>query len=437
MEIIFYFLIWAIIIFISIIGFFLFFLILSRKVKNLKILTVFSFMLQFIVLMFLGCIAEILLSGNINIIRIFTIALLVIIALSFAGKATLFKQLPGPVGEKITPPDTKYWELNTGSKIAYWHYTGENKAETYPMLFIHGGPGAHVRNIDREFFKRFAKEGFDIYLYDQPGGGFSECLAIEEYTMERYLEDIESIRNIIGTEKLILIGQSFGALICSAYVSKYKNRVESIIYTSPGELHPPSLSQRLKTQKKREEHGIKYATEILDKFTPPFREAIRFATAILTAKFGCKKMSAQLASQQEMKDYSTRSLPEAIGMSFHLKHADKVPKVLSGGFNIHVNIILQAEYKKISQQIVKRLYNVEIPVLILRAAYDYVDWEATKFYREVFQNSQLVYIPESGHVPWGVNASDSYHAILDFIAGNNENIICYTGESDPLYSVLV
>ncbi len=49
-------------------------------------------------------------------------------------------------------------------------------------------------------------DGYDVYLYDQIVGGFSNRLEnIEEYTAERHKKDLQAIVNIIGTEKVILI----------------------------------------------------------------------------------------------------------------------------------------------------------------------------------------------------------------------------------------
>ena len=183
--------------------------------------------------------------------------------------------------------------------------------------------------------------------------------------------------------------------------------------------------------KELKDEGIVYASKGLEKFEPSFKEGFRFAAVVLMCKFGSAEMAEQLVSQKEMTEYLTRSIPESIGKSYHIKYIDQVPQLTGGGLNVHVNMVMQNDYKKFSQSIINKLYNIDIPVLIIRPEYDYVKWEATRFYREVFQNNHFVYISESGHIPWSINIDDTYNSMLNFMNGNVELLANYEGETDP------
>jgi proline iminopeptidase len=288
-----------------------------------------------------------------------------------------------------------------------------------------------VREIDREFFKSFAAEGYDVYLYDQPGGGFSDTIPLSETTMNRSIEDIDLIRKKIGVEKIVLIGQSFGGNICSTYVSKYPDKVKSIIFTAPGELRAKSLLELNKEKKALESSDIVFATEKVEKFEPNISQGVRFVTAVLMSKYGGRNAVENLVSQKEMTEYSTRALPEAIGMAYHVKYADRVPVIKSGGINVLLNATLNDEYKKIAWRVIENLKNVEIPVLVLRTEYDYVEWEATKYYNTLFKNSYLVYISESGHIPWSINVDDTYNSMLYFLKEEYGELDIYKGSKNP------
>jgi len=64
---------------------------------------------------------------------------------------------------------TKYWDLPTGSKIGYTFIEGKGNRYPYPLIYLHGGPGAGITNREIEVYEKIAEKGFDIYLYDQVG----------------------------------------------------------------------------------------------------------------------------------------------------------------------------------------------------------------------------------------------------------------------------
>jgi hypothetical protein len=72
--------------------------------------------------------------------------------------------------------DTRYWILPTGSTIAYTLLPGRGVKRPYPIIYLHGGPGGPVSGNVGEL-SAFAEDGYDVYLYDQIGGGLSGRLA--------------------------------------------------------------------------------------------------------------------------------------------------------------------------------------------------------------------------------------------------------------------
>lgn len=408
------------------------FIMLSRFIKKLYILFTFSFVPPVLLMIYLGLLLEnrILMVDDTRVLIPFIIFYLVIFMLIL--RVTLFKKLPGPIIEQKLPENTKYWRLRTGSKIAYWFYEGKGQKRESPMIFVHGGAGAHTRNIDREFFRKFTDQGYDVYLYDQAGGGFSDYLDITEYSMNRFIEDLEDIRKQIMTSKMILVGQSFGARICSYYVSTYKDNVQSIIFAGPGGLNPSSIKENIKNTKELKALDIEFASHKSDEFKANFKEIIRFSFSIIMCKIGGENIVSQFVDQKEITEYATRMIPEAIGRAYHKKYAHLVPTITSGGINVIVNVLMGNDYDKISNKMIRDLQSNDVPVLILRSAYDYVPWSHTKYYKDVFKNHYLVYISESGHIAWSVNKYDTFNAMSNFINGNTPNLVCYNDDQNPL-----
>ena len=66
------------------------------------------------------------------------------------------------------------------------------------------------------------------------GSGQSAFLPPRQYTVSRFVEDIEAIRQQIGAERLILIGHSWGSTLAASYIAKYPERVSKVVFYSPG-----------------------------------------------------------------------------------------------------------------------------------------------------------------------------------------------------------
>ena len=89
---------------------------------------------------------------------------------------------------------TKYWNLNTGSKIAYTFIEGKGVKKTFPIIYLHGGPGGYVYTKNIEILSNLSELGYDVYLYDQIGSGLSNRLEkVKEYTADRHRKDLEEI----------------------------------------------------------------------------------------------------------------------------------------------------------------------------------------------------------------------------------------------------
>ncbi len=120
-----------------------------------------------------------------------------------------------PMGDPRLPPapveGQRFWDLPTGSRIAYVRVPAEGRARPTPVIFLHGGAGVPDMRGDANYFGRLARDGFDVYVYDQVGRGRSSRLADPRgYTLERDVSDLEEIRAKIDAERVILIGHSYG-----------------------------------------------------------------------------------------------------------------------------------------------------------------------------------------------------------------------------------
>jgi len=143
--------------------------------------------------------------------------------MTFAMALLLAAALNGDAGQ------VRYWNLPTGSRLAYVHVPAQGAAKRTALLFLHGGPGAYQVSEfkrGRAWYASLAQRGFDVYVYDQTGSGLSARLNDPRaYTVARHVADLEAIRQTIGAARMILIGDSWGATLAANYIAAHPDRV--------------------------------------------------------------------------------------------------------------------------------------------------------------------------------------------------------------------
>jgi proline-specific peptidase len=89
--------------------------------------------------------------------------------------------------------------------------------ERMPVLAIHGGPGAGHDYL--EPLERLASAHRPVVLWDQLGCGRSEAPGDPGlYRLERLVEEIATVRAVLGLERVHLLGQSVGGWFAIEYL---------------------------------------------------------------------------------------------------------------------------------------------------------------------------------------------------------------------------
>lgn len=93
-----------------------------------------------------------------------------------------------------------------------------------PLVMVHGfgcGLGCFYKNFDHLHLKR------NLYAFDVLGFGRSTRASFsteDELVDNEFVESIEKWRQAMGIEKMILLGHSLGAYMCTSYAIKYPER---------------------------------------------------------------------------------------------------------------------------------------------------------------------------------------------------------------------
>ena len=94
----------------------------------------------------------------------------------------------------------------------------------YPLVMVHGfgcGLAAFYKNYDHLHSKRH------LYSFDVLGFGRSSRVPFSsdaELAENEFVESFEKWREAMGLEKVILMGHSLGAFMCTSYAMKYPER---------------------------------------------------------------------------------------------------------------------------------------------------------------------------------------------------------------------
>lgn len=96
-----------------------------------------------------------------------------------------------------------------------------------PILFVHGGPGAGCMPYHRTFFD---PQVYRIILFDQRGCGRSSPHAeLEGNNTQALVADMERIRVMLGIEKWMIFGGSWGSTLSLVYAETHPERVMGLI----------------------------------------------------------------------------------------------------------------------------------------------------------------------------------------------------------------
>jgi len=96
-----------------------------------------------------------------------------------------------------------------------------------PVLFVHGGPGAGCTERSRCFFD---PEVYRIVVFDQRGAGRSTPHAdLSNNTTQALVADIEAIRQLLGIDRWVVFGGSWGSTLSLVYAQTHPTRVLGLI----------------------------------------------------------------------------------------------------------------------------------------------------------------------------------------------------------------
>ncbi len=116
--------------------------------------------------------------------------------------------------------------LDTGEgHTLYWELCGNPQGK--PAVFLHGGPGSGCTADHRRLFD---PARYCVLLFDQRGCGRSAPHAsLEANTTWHLVADIERLRKLLGVDRWLVFGGSWGSALALAYAETHPQAVSSLV----------------------------------------------------------------------------------------------------------------------------------------------------------------------------------------------------------------
>ena len=274
-----------------------------------------------------------------------------------------------------------------GGRIWY-HRVGT--ATGTPIVLLHGGPGSCSYGLKP--LLALANER-PVIIYDQLGACKSDKPTDTTlYTVDRYVRELQTLRDSLGLREIHLFGQSWGAMLAQAYMGTNPTGIRSLILSNP-----------LVTTAQWEQDA-----DSLIKLMPAAMQ-----TAIATNEANHTTNAPEYA--EAMREYYRRHL---IRQPIR-NPADADSSRAGAGTLVYEYMWGPSEFT--STGTLKHfdgttwLRTVKVPTLFLAGEFDEATPASTKRFAELVPGSEFVMIPGSGHVAQNDNLDAMLAALRPFL----------------------
>lgn len=140
---------------------------------------------------------------------------------------------PGNLVQKTVDQDPALPAITVNG--AMLHAEAFGPADSAMIVVLHGGPGSDYRYLLN--CKAFADQGYRVVFYDQRGAGLSQRFPYASFSMQDQYDDLNAIvahYRTSPTQKVFLLGHSWGAMLATAYINQNPTAVQGVVLGEPG-----------------------------------------------------------------------------------------------------------------------------------------------------------------------------------------------------------
>jgi proline iminopeptidase len=323
------------------------------------------------------------------------------------GMVARGENLSAPLTPPSQPTDSGVWQVEPGVELSHFS-AGEGRN----VLVIHGGPGQPFSQ-PMSGLEPLTGE-FRFHYYDQRGCGES-ARPIDRFESPSTYEnmgrldrtlglgaqiaDIERIRRILGDDKLILIGHSWGGFLSSLYAAEFPEHVEALVLVSPANtlvMPQPDAESDLFASVRAELPAQEQA-----EFDAFMEEYFDFGSLF-------EKSEADLvAMNQEFGEYYIKIIDPAT-----LEQDSDLPEQgRPGGWMVWAQYVSMGQRHDYREALAK----VNVPVLVIHGVDDLQSESASRMYADAFPNSEFVVIHNASHFSFEQQPDEFAKVVTNFL----------------------
>ena len=132
--------------------------------------------------------------------------------------------------------------IPVGEYKVWYRSVGGGAQEQTPILALHGGPGVPSDYI--EDITKLATDTRRVILYDQLGCGRSDRPDNPAmWTIQRFVDELVTVRKELGLDKIHLWGQSWGGILAIEYALTQPQGMESLTLASTSSSMPVWIAE--------------------------------------------------------------------------------------------------------------------------------------------------------------------------------------------------
>jgi proline iminopeptidase len=270
---------------------------------------------------------------------------------------------------KTRKADTRTVRIGRHKVVTYSYGEGDEV-----LFLLNGGPGIPCDYL-RDPLLPLVEAGYRVVTYDQLGTGESDKPKDKSlWTIGRYVEEVETVRQTLGLGRIHLLGHSWGGWLSIEYSLKYQKALKSLILSNTcgdmphliGELerHRAALGpetvammQRFEAEGNYDHPAYQAAITILN-----YRHVFRNDEWPKTVTAAFKKLNMDI--------YGTMQGPNEFLYVGNLKDWNRIP-------NMH---------------------EIEVPTLVLCGQYDELTAACALRMHNALPDSEITVLPNASHM---------------------------------------
>jgi proline iminopeptidase len=273
-----------------------------------------------------------------------------------------------------------------------------------PLLIVHGGPGAS-HDYFLPYLLPLMRTNRLVFIDERGSGKSSKLDDPTQYTVANMVEDIEIVRQALDLGKISLLGHSFGGVLVQAYAFKYQRNLSHLIlgstFSSTTELNQ-ALAE-IKTTMNAQDRERVNALEAAGLFGKGETwEHGRYPDEYAKLAWG-KGYFPYLYQHHPDPNYDPLSSNTGTAWDVYREMWGS-----DGEFVVDGNL-KEVEY-------VGQLSQIKVPTLIIVGDHDESNPRMSREMHEKISGSQLVILPDSGHMTFVDQPELFLKTVRDFIA---------------------